>query len=136
RVFWRAPVLPGAPTRPSDVSSARSVMDFPSRADRSMIRSQIGKALRVWSDASKLRFTEISPQSVRSDAKGAADIAVTFARLDHGDGYSFDGPGTILAHAFFPGDGMGGDAHFDADENWITGTPQSNSNGESTRSKR
>uniref|UniRef100_A0A147BPY1 Putative matrix metalloproteinase n=2 Tax=Ixodes ricinus TaxID=34613 RepID=A0A147BPY1_IXORI len=105
-----------------------SVMDFPSRADRSMIRSQIGKALRVWSDASKLRFTEISPQSVRSDAKGAADIAVTFARLDHGDGYSFDGPGTILAHAFFPGDGMGGDAHFDADENWITGTPQSNSN--------
>ncbi|CAN7988589.1 unnamed protein product [Ixodes pacificus] len=103
-------------------------MDFPSRADRSMIRSQIGKALRVWSDASKLRFTEISPQSVRSDAKGAADIAVTFARLDHGDGYSFDGPGTILAHAFFPGDGMGGDAHFDADENWITGTPQSNSN--------
>ncbi|EEC16791.1 hypothetical protein IscW_ISCW022901, partial [Ixodes scapularis] len=28
------------------------VMDFPSRADRSMIRSQIGKALRVWSDAS------------------------------------------------------------------------------------
>lgn len=92
-----------------------------------MIRAQIGKALKVWSDASKLRFNEIQSSGNRPD--GAPDIAVSFARLEHGDGYSFDGPGTILAHAFFPGDGMGGDAHFDADENWITGTPGPNSNG-------
>ncbi|KAH9376620.1 hypothetical protein HPB48_005831 [Haemaphysalis longicornis] len=98
-----------------------------------MIRTQIGKALKVWSDASKLRFTEMSSIGRRrrpgDDSDGGADISVSFARLDHGDGYSFDGPGTVLAHAFFPGEGMGGDAHFDADENWITGTPSRDSNG-------
>ncbi|XP_044317797.1 matrix metalloproteinase-2 isoform X2 [Drosophila rhopaloa] len=74
------------------------------------IRENVKRALGVWENNSKLTFRE-----VYSDQ---ADIQILFARLGHGDGYKFDGPGQVLAHAFYPGDDRGGDAHFDADETW------------------
>ena len=73
------------------------------------IRELIESALKVWSDVTPLKFREVSRDA-------PADIEIMFTRLDHGDGYPLDGLGGTLAHAFFPGPGIGGDAHFDDDE--------------------
>lgn len=40
---------------------------------------------------------------------------VRFARRSHGDNAPFDGPGRVLAHAFFPENGR---VHFDEDETY------------------
>ncbi|XP_038123821.1 matrix metalloproteinase-20 [Cyprinodon tularosa] len=70
-------------------------------------------ALKMWSDAAPLSFIKVD--------HGKADIVLSFARKAHGDFSPFDGPGGVLAHAFQPGEGVGGDVHFDEDETWTTG---------------
>lgn len=73
-------------------------------------------AFQVWGDVARLDF---NPTRFPK-----ADIIVQFARGNHGDGYAFDGPGGTLAHAYFPGDGIGGDVHFDEDETFSDRTRQ------------
>uniref|UniRef100_A0A0B6Z285 Peptidase metallopeptidase domain-containing protein n=1 Tax=Arion vulgaris TaxID=1028688 RepID=A0A0B6Z285_9EUPU len=75
-------------------------------------RQIISDALKVWSAATPLSFTEVRDSN--------ADMMVMFASQYHSDGYPFDGKGMVLGHAFFPGPGKGGDTHFDDDENWTT----------------
>ncbi|NXN07283.1 MMP7 protein, partial [Indicator maculatus] len=70
----------------------------------------IKRAFMVWSNVTPLQFRRVFTSN--------ADIVIAFARREHGDGYPFDGRGGTLAHAFAPGEGIGGDAHFDDDERW------------------
>ncbi|XP_050436523.1 matrix metalloproteinase-2-like [Adelges cooleyi] len=81
------------------------------RMDHGWARSDLRKALQVWAKHSKLTFQEVNSET--------ADILVFFEKGFHSDGYPFDGPGNVLAHAFFPGAGRGGDAHFDQEEEWL-----------------
>ncbi|NXW75972.1 MMP7 protein, partial [Hirundo rustica] len=74
------------------------------------VNDAIKRAFRVWSDVTPLRFRRVYLRQ--------ADIEIKFARREHGDGFPFDGKGGTLAHAFPPGEGRGGDAHFDNDEKW------------------
>ncbi|KFW73802.1 Interstitial collagenase [Phalacrocorax carbo] len=74
------------------------------------VEEAIAKAFQLWSSVTPLRFTRLY--------SGQADIMISFAAGFHSDFYSFDGPGGTLAHAYPPGSGLGGDAHFDEDENW------------------
>ncbi|XP_029028165.1 matrix metalloproteinase-20-like [Betta splendens] len=80
---------------------------------RDTVASVIESALSVWARASGLTF-------VRSQTRNA-DIMVEFVTNSHGDMYPFDGPRGTLAHAFGPGSGVGGDTHFDDDEQWTAG---------------
>ncbi|TDH04605.1 hypothetical protein EPR50_G00134540 [Perca flavescens] len=74
------------------------------------VDDSVEKALQVWAKVTPLRFTRIH--------SGTADIMISFGRQAHGDFYPFDGPDGTLAHAFAPGTGIGGDAHFDDDEHF------------------
>ncbi|XP_060754176.1 collagenase 3 isoform X2 [Neoarius graeffei] len=74
------------------------------------VDSAIHNALKVWSNVTPLKFKKLHT--------GTADIMIGFGRLEHGDHNPFDGPEGLLAHAYPPGPGIGGDTHFDEDERW------------------
>nr|XP_003923817.2 stromelysin-1 [Saimiri boliviensis boliviensis] len=89
-------------------------LDLPKDA----VDSAIEKALKVWEEVTPLTFSRLY--------EGEADIMISFAVREHGDFYPFDGPGKVLAHAYAPGPGINGDAHFDDDEQWTKDTTGTN----------
>ncbi|XP_061448648.1 matrix metalloproteinase-17-like [Rhineura floridana] len=94
------------------------VKTYPREAhlSRETMRVLMYYALKVWSEATPLNFHEVGSHT--------ADISVEFLRLDHHDDYPFDGPGGMVAHAFFPGDPQrAGNVHFDGDEEWAFRSP-------------
>lgn len=114
-------VSQGWPRSPAgDVELNYTLESFPSQPDENAIRSEIGRALSEWARYTNLNFSE------GSDAFGARTIDIKFARGAHGDAYPFDGPGGMLAHAFYPAppnrEPIAGDMHLDADEHWQIGS--------------
>ena len=71
----------------------------------------IDRAFAVWARHSPLKFKKVSIYD-------NPDIVLFFAEGFHNDNTPFDGPGGFLAHAFYPGSGIGGDTHFDGAEKW------------------
>ncbi|KAE8737092.1 hypothetical protein FOCC_FOCC017450, partial [Frankliniella occidentalis] len=85
----------------------------PPGLDKRQVIKEVRMALEVWARPANLSFAE--------DNK-SPDIEVRFERGNHHDGFDFDGRGNILAHAFYPGTGLGGDVHLDWDERWLAQT--------------
>ncbi|KAL3064164.1 hypothetical protein OYC64_000447 [Pagothenia borchgrevinki] len=79
----------------------------------SLVDDAFARAFKVWSDVTPLTFTRLFDRT--------ADIMISFGKIDHGDPYPFDGKDGLLAHAYPPGEGVQGDAHFDDDEYWTLG---------------
>ncbi|XP_016523044.1 matrix metalloproteinase-9-like, partial [Poecilia formosa] len=92
------------------------ILNYSLDIDSNLTDKVIARAFKVWSDVTPLTFTRL--------LHGNADIMISFETADHGDPYPFDGKRGVLAHAFSPGEGIDGDAHFDNDEYWTLGKGQ------------
>ncbi|WOH15756.1 hypothetical protein DCAR_0935300 [Daucus carota subsp. sativus] len=85
---------------------------FETHITYSSIKRAVARAFNRWASYTQ-HFTFEETLDYQS-----SDLTVTYYRGDHGDGSAFDGPGGVLAHAFFPTDGR---LHFDVDERWSIG---------------
>ncbi len=81
---------------------------------------EVARALKMWTDYAAITWTSTATVGLSRSAD------IKWASHAHGDDNPFDGPGGILAHAFFPAppnpEPIAGDIHFDLDETWQIGS--------------
>ncbi|KAM3935300.1 matrix metalloproteinase-18-like [Leptodactylus fuscus] len=94
------------------------IVNFTPDMAQADVEFSIKRAFKVWSDVTPLTFTRVY--------EGDCDIEIQFVEGDHSDNSPFDGPDGILAHAFQPGPGIGGDTHFDDAERFTKNSQQYN----------
>ncbi|KAK4875043.1 hypothetical protein RN001_011465 [Aquatica leii] len=73
------------------------------------VDADVKLALEMWAVNSSLTFSKVDIDP---------DILLDFMPRSHGDLYPFDGPGGVLAHAFYPPTYLSGDLHLDEEEDW------------------
>ncbi|KAM6164610.1 matrix metalloproteinase-9 [Rhynchocyon petersi] len=95
------------------------IQNYSEDLPQDVIDDAFARAFELWSKVTPLTFTRVYLEDWK-DAQNV-DIVIQFGSKEHGDGYPFDGKDGLLAHAFPPGPGIQGDAHFDDDELWSLG---------------
>ncbi|CAH0718742.1 unnamed protein product, partial [Brenthis ino] len=83
------------------------IINGSSTLQKPRVEKLMAAGLAIWAPHGGLNFQQVNHDK--------ADIQVSFASKDHGDGFPFDGPGHVVAHAFPPPHGA---MHFDDDELW------------------
>ena len=68
------------------------ISKYPRRFKKSEVDREIGRAFKMWSGVTDLKFVQ--------KREGSVHIDIRFVVGEHGDGDPFDGPGNTLAHAY------------------------------------
>jgi len=96
-----------------------SLQQMTAKLPAAQVEQVLASAMAEWSKHIRVRFQKATDLSARKN------INIQFGKLEHGDGFPFDGPGRVLAHAFYPSlpnpEPIAGDLHFDDDERWQIG---------------
>lgn len=95
---------------------------YPQRAIQSgqteLVLNEVKRAFESWANhlPLQIKYSNCVDQSGLKVSKPKVDVR--FEVGEHGDGDPFDGPGGVLAHAYYPL--FGGDLHFDEEERWTS----------------